>query len=83
MYGIIGRCHCPFISHFSITMDSFSDFWFMNNVYTIALPVCAYFSFRWGKQNGINELLAELEEQGIIEFEDDDDEDDGDYGDYV
>lgn len=50
-------------------MNIFADFWFMNNVYTIVIPVCAYISYKWGFEAGVNQILDEFEEKGIIQIE--------------
>ena len=55
--------------HGNCTMNIFADFWFMNNVYTIVIPVCAYISYKWGFEAGVNQILDEFEEKGIIQIE--------------
>jgi len=55
-------------------MEILTDFWFMNNVYTIVIPICAYFSYKKGYNTGVDEVLDDLENKGIIKFEEEEEQ---------
>ena len=41
-------------------------------VTVMLLPVCAWVSFKFGHQQGVIDTIEELEERGILEFEEKD-----------